>query len=85
MHVPDGHSAHDSGDRPGRRGRDGGGIADFDGFTELRDRAAIVHNVARRRGGGWFSHFANGRVCSAHVRVSPNDPDDPPDVVVERC
>ncbi len=65
--------------------RFGGGIADYDGFSEFRAHASVVHNVAGRRGGGLMGFFANGRVCSAHVRLSPNDPDDAPDFVVQDC
>jgi hypothetical protein len=65
--------------------RFGGGIADYDGSSEFRAHASVVYNRAGRRGGGLIGFFANGRVCSAHVRLSPNDPDDAPDLVVQDC
>lgn len=68
--------------RGNRAGRDGGGIADFDGATFLRGRARVVHNVAGRHGGGLYPWMSMLLVCSEHVRLEPNTPNDAPDVEV---
>lgn len=60
----------------------GGGIANLDGFVKLRDAARIVHNSAGREGGGVYNYFSQMLVCSPHVVLSPNDPDDAPDIEV---
>jgi hypothetical protein len=56
----------------------GGGIANLDGWTWFRNRARVTQNVAEEAGGGVYVEYGSGGVCSQHVRLSPNVPDDPP-------
>ena len=57
----------------------GGGIWIVDGFVFLDGHTSVVRNSAGDDGGG-ISSFPDdaGAICSSNVRLSPNDPDDPP-------
>jgi hypothetical protein len=57
-------------------GEQGGGIANWDGWSWFYGHARVTGNVAGAEGGGVFVFFGSGGVCSKHVRLSPNDPDD---------
>jgi predicted outer membrane repeat protein len=57
----------------------GGGIWIIDGFVFLDGHASVVRNTAGDAGGGINSSPDDaGAICSPNVRLSPNDPDDPP-------
>lgn len=59
-------------------GGSGGGIANLDGWSWFWGRARVTDNTAEKEGGGVFVYFGSGGVCSPHVQLSPNTPDDPP-------
>jgi hypothetical protein len=63
-------------------GQDGGGMVSYDGYFEFHAHASVVGNSAGGNGGGVYLVFASMFVCSDHVSLSPNIPNDPPSFVV---
>lgn len=65
--------------------RVGGGIYNSWGTVILKGAASVAANSAQRKGGGIFVFHGVGTspvyVCSDAVRISPNDPDDPPEAL----
>jgi hypothetical protein len=67
--------------------RHGGGIVNYYGTVIVNDAAAIVGNTAAKEGGG-IRNFGDPSnkgvvyVCSDDAKLGPNEPDDPPDVLV---
>lgn len=64
-----------------RAGGSGGGVSTDDSVT-MNDSSSVTGNTAGVAGGGIYpdAYGIPIRVCSDHVTISPNDPDDPPAV-----
>jgi len=61
---------------------DGGGIYSY-GILTLNDSSSVTGNTAIAGGGIFIEPDSPGRVyvCSDQVTISPNDPDDPPEML----
>jgi len=64
----------------------GGGIINFYGTVELNDDATVVSNTAAKTGGGIKNqggpaHRGEIHICSDQVAISPNEPDDEPELL----
>jgi len=65
-------------------GTEGGGIYNLDGTVILNHASSVTGNTAEGDGGGIYVEPEGSGpvyVCSDEVRISPNDPDDPPKVL----
>jgi hypothetical protein len=62
----------------------GGGIYNAHGTAQLGESANVVGNTAVQ-GGGYASDSGTPEGMFEHVAVSPNAPDDAPDVAVTDC